>query len=190
MTAPLPHLSWDDLDDLLMGTERQSVHVHFETCAACRKLASLDLEAVVQLQRLPALAPRPGFADRVMAGLATGAVPIRSTTPLHTSAWLKAAAVMLTLGGIGASVSWSLANQSLLQSWRVAALERLAGLAQTGLAAVAMLPEAAMVTALRDSLGGVGMGLAVTGVATAYLAGVLLVQRLVALPRRPVPDAV
>jgi len=190
MTAPLPHLSWDDLDDLLMGTERQSVHVHFETCAACRKLASLDLEVVVQLQRLPALAPRVGFADRVMAGLATGAVPIRSTTPLHTSAWLKAAAVMLTLGGIGASVSWSLANQSLLQSWRVAALERLAGLAQTGLAAVAMLPEAAMVTALRDSLGGVGMGLAVTGVATAYLAGVLLVQRLVALPRRPVPDAV
>ena len=189
MTATPSHLSWDDLDDLLMGTERQAVHVHLEICAACRKLASLDLEIVVQLQRLPTLAPRSGFADRVMAGLATGAVPVRAVTPLHTSRWLKAATVILALGGIGTSVGWSLANQSLLQSWQVGMLDALRGLLQGGLALIQAMPQSALITALRDSLGGVGVGLIVTGVATAYLAGMLLVQRLMTLPRRPVHHA-
>ena len=189
MNTTPAHLSWDDLDDLLMGTELQSAHVHLETCAACRKLASLDLEVVVQLQRLPAFAPRPDFADRVMAGLATPAVRVRAVTPLHTSRWLKAATVILTLGGIGTSVGWSLANQSLLQSWQVGTLDAVRGLLQSGLALIQAMPQSVLITGLRSSLGGVGVGLVITGVATAYLAGVLLVQRLMALPRRPVPRA-
>lgn len=192
MTAPAPHLSWDDLDDLLMGTERDSVHVHLETCAGCRRLASLDLEVVVQLQRLPMLAPSAGFADRVMAG-------VTAVAPLHPTAspsfrpsamrWLRAAAVILSIAGLGTSVTWSLGHQALLQSWQAGMLDALGGLVQNGLAVIRSLPEATLVAALRGSVGGVGVGLAVTAVATAYLIGLLSLQRLLALPRRSVPHA-
>jgi hypothetical protein len=191
MTAPTPHLSWDDLDDLLMGTERGSVHVHLETCAACRKLASLDLEVVVQLQRLPVMAPSAGFADRVMAGVMAVA-PVRpnaSPALRLPQRWLKAAAVILTITGLGTSITWSLGHQALLQSWQAGMLDALRGLVQNGLAVLRGLPEAALVSALRGSIGGLGVGLAVTAVATAYLIGLLSLQRLLALPRRPVPHA-
>jgi anti-sigma factor RsiW len=192
MTDPHPHLSWDDLDDLLMGTERGSVHVHLETCAACRKLASLDLEVVVQLQRLPVLSPSAGFADRVMAGV-TAVSPVSQTapSPLRSSAlrWLKAAMLVLTVGGMASSVTWSLSHQALLQSLQAGMLGALRALVQNGLGVIRGLPEAAFVSALRDSIGGVGVGLAVTAFATAYLVGLLSLQRLLAPPRRPVPHA-
>jgi anti-sigma factor RsiW len=183
MTASHPqHLSWDDLDDLLMGTERQSVHVHLETCAECRKLAATDLQVVVQLQRLPLLAPTEGFADRVMAGIA---VADRLTVrPSDRLPLMKAAAVVLTLGSLGTSLGWSLANQSLLLSLRGDALSLLQTLIQNVAAAISLLPHSAPVQALRDSVGGVGVGLILTALAGTYLAGLLTVRLLVALPSR------
>jgi hypothetical protein len=183
MTTPHPHhLTWDDLDDLLMGTERSPVHVHLETCAECRALAAADLDAVVQIQRLPQLSPRPGFADRVMAGIA---VADRQTVRLSDRLpWLKAAAVIFTLGSLGTSLGWSLANQSLLLTIRGDAIALMQRLAAQVIQALAGLSQSAAVAALRDSVGGVGVGLIVTALAAAYLAGLLSLQRLVTVPGR------
>lgn len=186
MTLPHPHhLTWDDLDDLLMGTERPSVHVHLETCAECRKLAAADLDVVVQIQRLPQLAPRAGFADRVVAGLETKVVALPAAVPARRlPAWAKAAAVVGTLTGLGTSLGWSLANQSLLVSLRTETIAAMQGTAATVLGAMGELQQAAGLAALRDSVGGVGVGLIVTAIAAAYLAGLLSLQRLVSVPGR------
>jgi anti-sigma factor RsiW len=192
MTAPhSQHLTWDDLDDLLMGTERSPVHVHLETCAECRALAAADLDAVVQLQRLPQLSPRPGFADRVMVAVAGDRVADRPTVPHASlgagrpsdrSPWLKAAAVIFTLGSLGTSLGWSLANQSLLLTLRGDAITTMQRVAGQVLQALAGLPQATLVAALRDTVGGVGVGLIVTAIAAGYLAGLLSLRRLVAVP--------
>lgn len=186
MTAPHPHhLTWDDLDDLLMGTERSPVHVHLETCAECRALAAADLDAVVQLQRLPQLSPRPDFADRVMAGVAFAgdAVTDRPTArPSDRRTWLKAAAVIFTLGSLGTSLGWSLANQSLLLTLRGDAIALMQRLAAQVIQTLAGLSQSVAVAALRDSVGGFGVGLIVTAIAAAYLAGLLSLRRLVAVP--------
>lgn len=71
----LQHLTDDDFDDLLLGTEPRSVRVHSETCPACHETARLDQEVVAGLRRLPRLAPRAGFAERVMAGVRLGSTP-------------------------------------------------------------------------------------------------------------------
>jgi hypothetical protein len=185
MTAPHPqHLTWDDLDDLLMGTERQPVHVHLETCPGCRKLAAADLAVVVQLQRLPELAPSTGFADRVMAGMAVA--DRLSVRPSDRLPLLKAATALLAFGGLGTSLGWSLANQSLLLSLRGSVLSAVEALVQNALGLVSTLPQSAVVQALRDSIGGVGVGLMLTALAGTYLAGLLTLRRLVALPTRPV----
>jgi anti-sigma factor RsiW len=185
MTSPHPqHLTWDDLDDLLMGTERSSVHVHLETCAECRKLAAADLSLVVQIQRLPQYAPRPGFADRVMAGLEPKAVTLAAPLPRRPAAFLKAAAVALALGSLGTSVGWSLANQSLLQALRGEALGAMQDTAARMLQLAGSIPQSALVAALRDTLGGVGVGLLLTAAASVYLAGLLSLRRLVAVPER------
>ncbi|HEX9164812.1 MAG TPA: hypothetical protein VF862_02810 [Gemmatimonadales bacterium] len=184
MTSPhAQHLTWDDLDDLLMGTERSSVHVHLETCAECRKLAAADLDLVVQIQRLPQLSPRPGFADRVMAGV-VAVEPARLPVRPSARPWLKAAAAVLTLGSLGTSLGWSLANQSLLIALRSDAIAAMKGTAAQLLQAIGGLSQSAVVAALRDTVGGVGVGLLVTAIAAAYLAGLLSLQRLVTVPGR------
>lgn len=182
MTAPhSQHLTWDDLDDLLMGTERSPVHVHLETCAECRALAAADLDAVVQIQRLPQLSPRPGFADRVMAGV-SAIEPARLPVRPSARPWLKAAAVIFTLGSLGTSLGWSLANQSLLVTLRGDAITLMQGVAAQVIQTLAGLSQSTAVAALRDSVGGVGVGLIVTAIAAAYLAGLLSLRRLVAVP--------
>jgi hypothetical protein len=177
-----PHLSWDDLDDLLMGTESHATRVHLETCPECPRVASLDLEVVVQLQRLPELSPSPGFADRVIEGgrvLRAPAVPVRGT-------WLRAAGIAaLILGGLASSAAWSLANQPLLLSWQAGALTAVSGLVGVGIAVVEAVPQSTVVSFLRKSVGGVGVGLILTMMASAYLAGVLSLQRLLSLPIGP-----
>jgi hypothetical protein len=188
MTAPhSQHLTWDDLDDLLMGTERSPVHVHLETCAECRALAAADLDAVVQLQRLPQLSPRPGFADRVMVAVAVageGVTDHPTVRPSDRLPWLKAATVILTLGSLGTSLGWSLANQSLLLTLRGDAIASMQRVAAQVLQALAGLPQATVVAALRDTVGGVGVGLIVTAIAAGYLAGLLSLRRLVAVPEQ------
>lgn len=186
MTTPhSQHLTWDDLDDLLMGTERSPVHVHLETCAECRVLAAADLDTVVQIQRLPQLSPRPGFADRIMAGLESKALAVPSAPPLlRLSAFAKAAAVIFTLGSLGTSLGWSLANQSLLVTLRSDAIATMKGTAAQLIQAMGGLSQSAVIAALRDSVGGVGVGLLVTAIAAAYLAGLLSLQRLVTVPGR------
>jgi hypothetical protein len=184
MTLPHPqHLTWDDLDDLLMGTERPAVHVHLETCAECRALAAADLDVVVQVQRLPQFAPRAGFADRVLAGV-SAVEPARLPVRPSARPWLSAASITLALAGLGTSLGWSLANQALLLSLRADAVAGMQGAAATVLQALNGLQQAGLVAALRDSVGGVGVGLIVTAVASAYLAGLLSLQRLVSVPGR------
>lgn len=184
MTTPHPHhLTWDDLDDLLMGTERSSVHVHLETCAECRRLATADLDVVAQLQRLPQLSPRPGFADRVLTGV-VAVEPARLPVRPAARPWLKAAAVAFTLGSLGTSLGWSLANQSLLVALRADAIATMKGTAAQLIQAMGGLSQSAVIAALRDTVGGVGVGLLVTAIAAAYLAGLLSLQRLVTVPGR------
>ena len=71
MTAPeLLHLTADELDALLDGAGSARVTSHLETCASCLAMVELDRRLVGALSALPALDPRPGFADRVKNQLA------------------------------------------------------------------------------------------------------------------------
>ena len=188
MTSSHPqHLTWDDLDDLLMGTERSPVHVHLETCAECRQLAAADLDLVAQIQRLPQLSPRPGFADRVMVAVAVAGAAVTDRPAVRPSdrlPWLKAAAAIFTLGSLGTSLGWSLANQSLLVALRTDAIATMKGTAAQVVQTMGGLSQSTVVAALRDTVGGVGIGLLVTAIAAAYLAGLLSLQRLVTVPER------
>jgi hypothetical protein len=118
-----------------------------------------------------------------MAGV--GAVaPARLPVRPSARPWLQAASLILGLSGLGTSLGWSLANQSQLIALRADAIAAMRGTAAQVLQAISGLSQSAAVAALRDTVGGVGVGLLVTAVAAAYLAGLLSLRRLVTVPGR------
>jgi len=174
------HLTPDDLDALLLGTEQERVHVHLETCAACRALVVADRNVVVALESLPKLSPRAGFADRVMAGVITP-----TTAPGRWPALARAAVLALVvLGGMAASIGWSLANQPMLMAWRDRGLGWIEGWLRLGLSGVwAELSQQAWYLAARDAFGSQSrLTLALTGMLLIYAAGLVAFRRLTALP--------
>jgi hypothetical protein len=181
MSTPHPtHLTPDDLDALLLGTEQEGVHFHLETCAECRALVVADRNVVVALESLPALAPRAGFADRVMAGVTR---PV--AVPRRLPALARAAAVALVfLSGLAGSISWTLANQPMLLGWRNTGIRWAEGWIQVGLSGLwAELSRQSWFGAMQSAFGSpTRLAVALTGMLLIYAAGLVALRRLTALP--------
>ena len=188
--VPDGHFGPDELDALLDGTATRRVRLHLDACGPCARLAETDLHVVRALERLPALEPAPGFADRVMARV-TIAQPATGRSKLRLMVWQRPAvwaAAAMVLVGMGVSVAWSLSNPDVLASWGARTLAVLDGWLWLGLRTIA-----ANVTALpwystaREFLSSPGrLGLVLAGFTVIYAAGLLALRRLVALPSRPV----
>lgn len=196
MTDPrLAHLSYDDLDALLAGPPTPVINEHLVQCEACRTTVEADRAVVGALAALPAFAPSPRFEDNVMSRVTVRrAVRTRSIVQLPAAlpSRLKVAAMAVTvIGAMGASVVWSLANRAVLASWGSQLAATFEGWLWLGLrtvtASVTALP---WYTAVRDLLGSPGRLVLAMGILTAgYVAGLLALRRLVAIPSRPVPHA-
>jgi hypothetical protein len=75
MTDATFHLGAEELDLWLEDRLPASRMSHLETCEQCRTAAEETREVVLQLTRLPQVAPAGSFADRVMARLNLTAAP-------------------------------------------------------------------------------------------------------------------
>lgn len=193
------HLSADDIDAWLARALAPAALEHLERCAECRERVRAEAVLVTRLQQLTRLAPSPGFADRVMA-------QVRVPDPFalrrlraargrlfasRRSLAVAATLALVLLGSMAGSIVWSLANPDVLPAiGRSLAAE--AGqwfwLGLRGL--VSNLIEQPWYGGLRDLVGTPGrLALAGGVLSAAYLMGVLLLRRLLALPTQRVADA-
>src|SRR5574337_514868 len=167
MTRPLAlHLSYDDLDALLAGAPAPEARAHVADCALCRTLLADDAVVIRELGALAVHAPAPGFADRVMSQVAV-------------------------LSGVTASILWTATHRPLLaHAGRWLGSEALgwlwSGLQNAAATAVAQPGYGA----LRELAGSPGRLVATIAVASlCYLAGLLVLRRLMALPSHGVAHA-
>jgi len=170
------HLTPDELDDWLTGTLARNREVHLQACADCRRLADADRALAHLLGTLPLFSPAAGFGDRVMARVEVR----RRARPLAVAAAL-AAGLLLPMA---ASVGWSLAHQETLSqllqgaggqlgrlTWEVVRFSGSTLLAQ---------PWYPWVRGLFESPARLGLVLGANAVA--YVGGVVMLRRLLALP--------
>lgn len=194
-----PHLSADDLDAWLTGSLPAALSAHLAGCPDCQERASLEREIVGLLAALPQLSPAAGFSDRVMAQVRVPEpVPVGSVaairrrffaTPRATA--LAASILVLLVGSMTASVVWTLGHQATLAalgSWLTAQAGSAVWLGVRGLASNFIeQPWFSGVKAVAASPG--RLALASSLAALAYLAGVLALRRLLALPSQQVAHA-
>jgi hypothetical protein len=62
-----PHLTQDEVQLWAEGLLPAARALHLADCRPCLEVAERERSFVIELSRLPQLAPREGFADRVMA---------------------------------------------------------------------------------------------------------------------------
>jgi hypothetical protein len=194
-----PHLSADDLDAWLAGALPPAAAQHLAGCPDCRDRTSMEREIVGLLSTLPLMSPAPGFADRVMARVrvptpvAVGTLErLRGrafATPRATA--VAAGLLVLVIGSMTASIVWTLGHQQTLVGigqWLAAQAGSAAWLGVRGIASnVIEQPWFAGVKALAASPGRLALACALA--ALAYLAGVLALRRLLALPTQQVAHA-
>ena len=106
---PINHLTAEDLDAFHSASLSAEARTHLDECAECRALALTDRALLDALATLPSFEPQVGFADRVMAKVQVAPRPVRRWQPVALAASLFIA--------LGASVTWSLFNRSLLLEW-------------------------------------------------------------------------
>lgn len=109
------HLTEDELDSLLGGIAPQRAASHIETCLTCAGLVELDRKVVAALAVLPPTEPQAGFADRVIARVATQVAahpPAAVLDPARAVAARRRIFAMggLTAAGLVAAFGWASAN--------------------------------------------------------------------------------
>jgi hypothetical protein len=190
----LQHLTADELDLLLEGSFPEGVRQHLGTCPPCSQLLQEARRVVHALSSVPLHVPRAGFEDRVMA-LVRIAVPASVLATLRTWALASqrnmAVAAMLAvalLASLGGSIAWSFANTELLASLGRTVL---GAVAESGWVVARSLastlfeqPWYASVRAALDSP--TRLAFAAGGLVTTWVAGLLLLRRLVAIPAQRV----
>ncbi len=109
------HLSADDLDLALLSPAAPPVASHLATCETCRRMVDLDRLVIDGLLQMPALAPAPDFADRVMARMAA-APPVRSARAQAARRRLVAGS-LIGAGSLAASLAWAAMDPSGGVAW-------------------------------------------------------------------------
>lgn len=67
MTNLAMHLTTDEIELWAQGLLPASRAMHLADCSLCRVEADRERKVILELVQLPRLAPKAGFADRVMA---------------------------------------------------------------------------------------------------------------------------
>ncbi len=197
--APGPHLSPDDIDLWLDGTLAAEPARHLDACRTCLERVYAEREIVEQVTSLPLVSPTAGFADRVMQSVSIpDPFAIRSLAAARRRVFatpralaVAASLLVLLVGSMAGSIVWTMNHQDTLTafgSWLLAQGGQAAWLALRGVASnVIEQPwyEGAKV------LVGNPTRLAVASAATslAYLGGILVLRRLLALPTQQVVHA-
>lgn len=188
--SSLQHLTPDEIDLVLEGTFPDVVRTHLNGCRDCADLVAGERVVIQWLASLPLHVPAAGFEDRVMARVQVatprsvlGTIRQRAmATP--SSRAVAAGAAVSVLGSLAASVIWSLGHPEVLASFGMTALRSVAELGWVvvhGLATtVVEQPWYGSARALVDTPA--RLATVTGGIATAWVAGVLLMRRLIALP--------
>ncbi|MDX2192744.1 MAG: hypothetical protein NW201_05285 [Gemmatimonadales bacterium] len=181
----------DDLDAWLAGAPTRAQRIQFETSEEYREALLEEHRLVELLQALPTVAPRAGFADRVMARVQVPApAPVRRALPAWATRRTLGIAATLAVS-LGGSVWWTAANEALVRGLVGAATSTVTGLwvpaAQAQVAAMAAHPWALRVEQL---LGDPARAAAVaSALGAAYLGGLLALRRLLAAPQATLAGA-
>ena len=197
MTRPSgSHLSADEIEACLAGAPAPEVQRHLDQCRSCLEQVQADREIAEQIRTLSLMSPSEGFAERVMASvIIPDPFAIRSlqatrrrlfATPRSFAA--AASLLVVLLGSMTASITWSLANQQTLASlgsWLFAQGGQALWLGLQGLASnlieqpwydgLRSLAENPGRLALISALGSLG-----------YLGGLVALRRLLAVPTQRV----
>lgn len=190
----LQHLTADELDLLLEGSYPEGVRNHLTTCPDCERLVREERQVVQAVASLPLHVPRAGFEDRVMARVII-ATPMSLLATLRKRAFASrrstAIAATLAIGllaSLAGSAAWSLANMDLLAAMGRAVLGTAA---ETGWVVARSLtstlieqPWYASARAMLDTP--TRLAFAAGGLVATWVAGLLLLRRLVALPAQRV----
>jgi hypothetical protein len=190
----LQHLTTDELDLLLEGSFPEGVRNHLNTCPDCDRLVREERQVVQAVASLPLHVPRADFEDRVMTRVLI-AQPTSLLATLQQRAFASrrhtAIAATLAIGllaSLGGSIVWSLGNMELL-----AAIGRsvLGTVAESGWVVARSLAstliEQPWYASARASLDSpTRLAFAAGGLVTTWVAGLLLLRRLVAFPAQRV----
>ena len=196
---PGTHLSPDEIDSWLSGNLAREWQQHLDQCQTCLERVRIEREIVDQIATLPLMSPADGFSDRVMASVSVpDPFSIRSLQATQRRVFatrrslaLAASVTLLILGSMAGSIAWSLANQETLASignWLLTAGGQVAWLSLRGVASNVI--EQPWYTGIRSLLENPGrLAVASALATTVYLAGVLALRRLLALPTQQVAHA-
>ncbi|HUF36301.1 MAG TPA: hypothetical protein VMN37_10150 [Gemmatimonadales bacterium] len=197
--VPGPHLTPDDIDRWLDGALPAPLASHLDGCQECLELARAEREIADQIAALPLMAPEAGFADRVMLAVTVPdpfairslAAARRRLFATRRSAAMAAGVAILLVGSMAGSIVWTLGNQDTLAaigSWLLAQGGEAAWLALRGVAT--NIIEQPWYEAVKAVAGHpVRLALASAAASLAYLAGVVALRRLLALPTQQVAHA-
>jgi hypothetical protein len=194
-----PHLTPEDFDSWLSGSLAPAAQEHLAGCPACLERAETEREVVALIAALPLMSPSPGFADRVMARVTQPHPATVRTLDLlrqrifatRRSLAFAAGLLALVAGSMAGSIVWTLGHQDALAAlgtWLTAQAGQTAWLGVRGIASNFIeQPWFAGLKALASSPGRLGTATALALVA--YLGGVLMLRRLLALPTPRVAHA-
>lgn len=185
------HITGDELDLVLAGRPALETARHLERCADCREVVALERQMVQALAMLPAVAPRPGFANRVVASLAAEG----RLAPAARRWWQRPAALaasVAAVAGMGASAAWTIANQATLRGLAAVGLGEAREVGDAALAWAASSGALAPVVSWVERGAAVSwpLALAAAGISLAYLGGLVALRRLLAVPTTRVAHAV
>jgi len=193
------HLSPDDIDVLLTGAADAGAYPHLDGCRPCQALLAAERHLVARLESLTLEGPSPEFADIVMSRVAIpDPFAIRSLGTarrrLFATRRSMAAAAMVALVvavAMAASVIWTLGNRETLAaagSWIGAESVGLLWLGLRGV--VANFIEQPWYGDARQLFGDPARVAAISGgIMLAYVAGLLALRKLMALPAQGVANA-
>ena len=189
---PINHLTADDLDAFHSASLTVAAREHLEECAECRTMALQDRVVLDALAALPAFAPGPQFADRVMARVrAPEPAIVRLFRPRTRAARVRLAFAASVVVSLGASIVWSLFNKDLLLSWiNHSAAETGRQLWLGVRVAATNLTAQPWYAPLREFASSPWrLALLVSGCMLVYGAALLALRKLLTPPTRPVPHA-
>ena len=193
------HLSPDDIDVLLSGGADAGAYPHLDGCRPCQALLAAERHLVARLESLTLEGPSPEFADIVMSRVAIpDPFAIRSLGTarrrLFATRRSMAAAAMVALVvavSMAASVIWTLGNRETLAAAGSRIGAESLGLMWLGLrGVVANFIEQPWYGDARELFGDPARVAAISGgIMLAYVAGLLALRKLMALPAQGVANA-
>ncbi|NOT06908.1 MAG: hypothetical protein HOP28_01755 [Gemmatimonadales bacterium] len=148
-------------------------------------MTQLDRAVLTALASLPTYAPKPTFADGVLA-------QVRTPEPMAArTAWPRLALAASVVVSLGASAAWSLLNRDQLLGWIQSFSAETGRTVWLGVRVVATnLTAQPWYTPLREFASSPGrLVLLLGGSLILYAAALVALRRLLTPPSRPVPHA-